>query len=182
MVKGEMARNLVTPAEWARTFGISRPAANGAIKRLQIPLHDGRVDADEATLLYRQSTRLRVRSPIDAAAKNSAGGEHADLYQRSRAQQAAVDLERSEVALGVLRKRLIDREFVERTFFDVFRGIRDAAFSSCRRMAMAAHGAPDLRSIEVALEDEMRAVFNGWREALQAKLDAGQAAAQEGHR
>lgn len=65
----------LTVREWAAHIGVSKQAAYAAIKRCSIPVGpDGRVDAKEATLLYRSRTRARAawRAPQPAAASREA--------------------------------------------------------------------------------------------------------------
>lgn len=55
---------LTVPA-WSSTLGISKQAGYKAVERCRIPVVDGKVDADVATLLYRRDTRSRARSNVD---------------------------------------------------------------------------------------------------------------------
>lgn len=55
--------NLTTSvAEWSRSQGISRQQGYVAVKRCGIPVRDGKLDPDVASVLYRKHTRARAPS------------------------------------------------------------------------------------------------------------------------
>ena len=51
---------MLTVTAWAAEMHISKQAGYLAVKRCGIPIVDGKVDADAATMLYRNRTRYRV--------------------------------------------------------------------------------------------------------------------------
>ena len=51
---------MLTVTAWSAEMGISKQAGYVAVKRCRIPIVDGKVDADAASMLYRNRTRYRV--------------------------------------------------------------------------------------------------------------------------
>ena len=54
-------RRRLTVTQWSHEIGISKQAGYKAVQRCGIPIEDGMVDAELASLLYRHRTRPRVR-------------------------------------------------------------------------------------------------------------------------
>lgn len=63
---------MLTVTAWGAEMSISKQAAYVAVKRCRIPVVDGLVDADAATLLYRNRTRYRVNTARMAKASRPA--------------------------------------------------------------------------------------------------------------
>ena len=59
---------LLTVTAWSAEMGISKQAGYVAVKRCRIPITDGKIDADAATMLYRNRTRYRVNPKRMASA------------------------------------------------------------------------------------------------------------------
>ena len=59
---------MLTVTAWAAEMHISKQAGYLAVKRCGIPIVDGKVDADAATMLYRNRTRYRVNPKRMASA------------------------------------------------------------------------------------------------------------------
>lgn len=54
-------RRRLTVTQWSHEIGISKQAGYKAVQRCGIPIEDGMVDAELATLLYKRRTRPQVR-------------------------------------------------------------------------------------------------------------------------
>ena len=54
-------RRRLTVTAWAHEIGISKQAGYKAVQRCGIPLEDGLVDAEVATMLYKRRTRPHLR-------------------------------------------------------------------------------------------------------------------------
>jgi hypothetical protein len=59
---------MLTVTAWAAEMHISKQAGYVAVKRCRIPITDGKIDADAATMLYRNRTRYRVNPKRMASA------------------------------------------------------------------------------------------------------------------
>jgi len=95
---------LVSVSEWARTLGISRQAAHAALRRVAIPVVNGKIDAVRATAAYNATTRQRVRTA--GRTRTSAPTDHMS-YDEARRRQAAADATRAEVELAVRLGELV---------------------------------------------------------------------------
>ncbi len=85
-------------AAWAQSLGVTRQAAYAAVQRCSIPVVDGLVDAEAATMLYRLRTRARVKTearPRVARRRDDDATSPTGLAQQAR--------EISLVALEALR-------------------------------------------------------------------------------
>lgn len=111
---------MLTVSEWARRLGVSRQAAHKAVERCGIPLVDGKLDPDVATVLYQKRTRVRARqrqpegavaagaptiSGPAAAPGGDAGGDQD--YWQSRARRERAEAETAELKLAELRGELV---------------------------------------------------------------------------
>lgn len=180
--------SLLTIPEWGKSVGLARQTSYEAVKRCDIPVKDGKVDDEVATLLYRRSTRARVKTrdvPPASAPEGRAHQELADTpappaaalpaiaepgYASHRARRELADAERAEIETSKLAGRLVDRERGERAVFESFRELRDAIFAATKSQARRVLGLTEIREIELALEDEARDAFAGWEERMKRRL------------
>jgi hypothetical protein len=185
------AMALVSVAQWAESLGISRQAGHQAVKRCKIPLEGGRVDPAVANVLYQQRTRARAK-----AAKGAPGAESAvdgvavatdapkapaaapapppppsdDSYQSARARRERAEAEEAELRVARAAGRQIDRERAEAGAFEAFRELRDAVFAAGKSAARRTVGMNEVREVELVIEDEIRAAFEGWDARMAARL------------
>ncbi len=181
-----MAAQLITVTEYARRRGCDEKAVRKAIAQGRItPFErDGKklIDPAVADIQWTLNTRARVRpnapAPEGAAAPAPGAGTQPPTapapreYDQHKSRQAAADAERSELEVGKLAGRLLDRGSAERGAFDAFRELRDAWFAANKTAARKVLGLTEVREIELALDDEARHSLAGWEQRLVARLQA----------
>ncbi|QJE00675.1 hypothetical protein HH212_12120 [Massilia forsythiae] len=164
-------QNMMSVAEWARTLGISRQAADRAIKRCGIVRVNNKVDADMATALYQKNTRPRAsddtRRSTGAPSLASAAGDVADEpdnippYDVSRARREAAEAIRSEIQAAELADTFLDRGDVQSCVREVVRAMRASLQDCARRVALAVAPLATADECEAVIEREHRALLEG---------------------
>lgn len=110
-------RNLSSIAAWARSIGVSRQAGRSAVQRLGIPLHDGQVDAAEATAIYNAKSRPYVRSqpsrqvaqaPAEYGAAAVAQQEYAHDLKHWRTRNERAKALQEEISLAERQQRFVE--------------------------------------------------------------------------
>jgi hypothetical protein len=176
-----MPVQLVTVSEYARHRGCDEKAVRKAIEadRITTVERDGKrlIDPEVADIQWERNTRARVRpnappappaaeSPPAASSPPPAGPD----YNVEKALEAKADRELKQIAAARAAGRVLDRERAERAAFESFRELRDATFSACKSQARRVQGLVELREIELALEEELRAAYAGWEDRMRARL------------
>lgn len=180
---------LISQSEYARRRGVAKSAVAKAVAEGRITLIDGKVNEQVANIQWEQNTRARADSSRASASQGAgdggaavatqqppAGPETAPApapatgYNDFRTRREAAEAERAEFELAKLRGRLVDRDLVERTVFDIFRALRDAVFNAPQRAAPRVIGVADARDIEVVMTEELRKAFDGWEARMQERL------------
>lgn len=176
--------NLTTIAKWAESLGISRQQGYAAVKRCEIPVTDGQVDTEYATILYERHTRPRANgkrpAPMAAVSPSPRGGESEGKktpgYDSSRARREAAEAVISEIkaadALGVYLVK-VD---VEAIIYKVARALRDGLTNCSRRIGADVAAISDADECEAIITREHRALLASMQHTLAAEL----ALAQEG--
>ena len=183
-----MPVQLITPSEYARRRGCNEKAVRKAIDAGRISAifdSDGRkmIDPAVADIQWAQNTRVRVRPnapvaapPIGAATPDAARAQSGATqpeplkYDDHKRRQAAAEAERAELEVGSIAGRLLDRESAERGAFEAFRELRDAVFAAIPTQARKVMSMVELREVELVLQDELRAAFDGWEQRMQLRL------------
>jgi hypothetical protein len=151
---------------------IYRAASEG---RIDVVVIDGkkRIDPAVADAQWEANTRARGLSRVGhAAAQPSAGAASSTVpsYNDSRARREQAEAEEAEIRVARAAGRALDRERAEKAAFDSFRELRDAVFIAVKKQARRVQGLVEVREIELALEDEVRAAFAGWEDRMQQRL------------
>lgn len=174
--------NLTTIAEWATSMGISRQSGYDAIKRCEIPVTDGKVDADYATFLYQQRTRQRTNgnrpdSLADGAQPGSqagAGGPEVKGkipgYDTSRARREAAEAAKAEIELDEMAGKFLLKSDVENCVFEVSRALRDGLTNCARRIAAEVAACTTTDACELVIDREHNALLESMSQALQSEL------------
>lgn len=174
--------NLTTIADWAASLGISRQSGYDAIKRCEIPVTDGKVDADYATHLYEKHTRKRTngnRSDSLAEGAQSAptagagGGEtNAKVpgYETSRARREAAEAATAEIKLAELAGKLVDKDRAASAVFEVARAMRDGLVNCGRRIAADVAPLTRAEECEEVIDREHRQLLESMAHALAEQL------------
>ncbi|WP_428419206.1 elements of external origin [Methylibium sp.] len=186
-----MAVNLITPTAYARHRGCDEKAVRKAIAANRISLIDGKVDPAVADIQWEQNTRARIRRQAPAAApaapqapadaQPAAGGPDSppvapaagDSYSDHRSRREKAEAERAELEVKKMAGRLVERDKVEAAVFDLFRSLRDRVMAVPRRCAPTVLGMPEVREIELAMEDELRRALDAFDQAaagMEARL------------
>jgi hypothetical protein len=174
--------NLTTIAEWATTLGISRQSGYDAIKRCEIPVTDGKVDPEYATLLYQRHTRQRANSnrpdggssaALSAAAAGAGGTDtptKVPVYETSRARREAAEAEQAEIKLAEMAGKFLLKSDVENCVFEISRGLRDGLINCSKRIAAEVAACTSAEECEVVIDREHTALLESLAQAFDAQL------------
>jgi len=181
--------NLTTIAAWAETVGISRQSAYEAVKRCEIPVTDGQVDADYATHLYRKNTRQRANGnrsaspaggaqPAGVAGAGGAGGTEPPPkasvpgYDSSRARREAAEAAKAELQLAELAGKFLLKSDVDSAVFEIARALRDGLMNCARRIAADVAVLGNADDCENVIEREHRLLLESMAHTFGEKLGA----------
>lgn len=173
--------NLTTVAEWAKTLGISRQSGYDALKRCEIPVVNGQVDVEYATLLYKRHTRERANAQrpggmapgAESAAAAGAGGAEPPKvpgYDSSRARREAAEAETAELKLAEMSGKFLLKADVQNQVFEVSRALRDGLMNCSSRIAADVAGLTTAEECEVVIERELNALLASMAHGLSSKL------------
>lgn len=173
--------NLTTIADWAKTLGISRQSGYDAIKRCEIPVEDGKVDIEYATMLYHRHTRQRANGqrpeglansalPAAAAGAGPAAKPSIPGYDSSRARREAAEAQLSEMKLAEAAGKFLYKDDVEEHVFEIARALRDGLTNCGRRIAADVAGLATVEECEAVIEREHAALLLNLSHSLSADL------------
>lgn len=177
--------NLTTIAEWAKLVGISRQSGYAAVERCEIPVTDGKVDIEYATLLYQRHTRQRANGnrpdplangaqPGTPAGAGGAGGPESPAripgYDSSRARREAAEAEKAELQLAELAGKFLLKSDVEAVAFEVARALRDGLSNSAGRIAAEVASLTTVEECEEVIDREMAALLGSMAQSLESDL------------
>lgn len=171
----------VTVAEWAESVGISRQKGYLAVKRCGIPVADGKVDPDVASMLYQKHTRPRANGnrpdPLAPPPGGSGGGPEREArvpgYDTSRARREAAEATMAEIRLAEVAGGLVSKSAVDAKVFEISRALRDGLMNCARRIAAEVAGRSDPDDCEAVIEREHRALLDSMAHAFSTELDVG---------
>jgi len=179
--------NLTTIADWAKSLGISRQSAYDAVKRCEIPMIDGKVDEEYATVLYRRHTRARAggKASAPSLAQNSGGipaAPGADMpsdlpadakvtYESARARREAAEAAIAEMREAEMSGKYLVKAEVDAAVFEIARALRDGLTNCARRIAADVAGMSDADECEKVIELEHRQLLEGLVRAFEEKVD-----------
>lgn len=183
--------NLTTIAKWAESIGISRQQGYAAVARCEIPVTDGKVDPEFATMLYKRHTRARAGTKSgkngafsaapdgeDHAGAGAAGGG-GGAYETSRARREAAEAEISEIKLAEMAGKYLLKADVDAAVFEIVRALRDGLTNCARRIAAEVVGVADAAECEEVIEREHRQLMENMAHAFAAQ--AGVSLEEDGH-
>jgi hypothetical protein len=174
--------NLTTIADWAAALGISRQSGYDAVKRCEIPVTDGKVDAEYATLLYQRHTRQRTNAkrsdPLAGAALSApaagAGGDAAREkvpgYETSRARREAAEAQQAEIKLAEMAGKFLLKSDVEDCIFEISRGLRDGLINCSKRIAAEVAACTSAEACEIVIDREHTALLESMAQAFESQL------------
>jgi len=178
--------NLTTIAEWAATIPISRQSAYDAVKRCEIPVTDGKVDADYATLLYQKNTRQRANgnkpaplangvSSSSATGAGGTGGAEPQAkvpgYDSSRARREAAEAAQAEIKLAEMAGQFLVKSDVDSVVFEAARALRDGLMNCARRIAADVAPLRTAEECEEVIDREHRALLESLAHTFGERLD-----------
>lgn len=179
--------NLTTIAKWAESLGISRQSGYDAVKRCEIPVTDGQVDAEYATLLYKRNTRQRVKGnspdpladlalPAAAGAGGAGGAEppaaRTPGYDTSRARREAAEARITEMREAEMAGKFLIKAEVDAAFFTLARALRDGMTNCQRRIAADVAALGTAEECEAVIEREHRALMESLVQEFSAFVGA----------
>lgn len=165
--------NLTTIAKWAESMGISRQQGYAAVKRCEIPVTDGQVDTEFATMLYKRHTRARAGSnpgkngafPAAPNGEDPAGAA-AGGYETSRARREKAEAEIAEIKLAELSGKYLLKADVDAAVFEIVRALRDGMTNCGRRIASEVAGLADAGACEEVIDREHRQMLENMAHAF----------------
>jgi len=146
---------LMSQAQYARHRACDVAAVRRAIREGRInTVQSGRrvlIDARQADAQWARNTRAR----IDSGMPGAASADYPSL--RVRRERAMVEMaERDNARAAGL---LLERAEATRAAFDALRALRDAVLACPQRLAAQVLALDDVRAVESAIEDELRAAL-----------------------
>lgn len=164
--------NFITVSKWAESIGISRQQGYAAVKRCNIPLTDGKIEAAYATHLYNQGTRKRADKKNNDASSNLIGSGLGDSseYMAARARREAAEASIAEMKAHEMQGRYLIKTDVDSAFFEVARALRDGLTNCARRIAADVASLNTSEECEKIIEREHRALLDNMSQRLSAKL------------
>jgi hypothetical protein len=173
--------NLTTIAKWAESLGISRQQGYAAVERCEIPVTDGKVDIEYATLLYRRHTRPRAgikNGNMGAASTAQGDGENAggpgpgagSVYESSRARREAAEAAMAEMKQAEMSGLYLVKEEVDAAVFEIARSLRDGLANCARRIAGDVAGLSNADDCEAVIEREHRLLLQSMAHAFAAQV------------
>ncbi|HEY0063654.1 MAG TPA: hypothetical protein VGC21_16170 [Telluria sp.] len=173
--------NLTTIAKWAASIGISRQQGYSAVNRCGIPVTDGKLDPDQASILYRENTRLRAGAGSggkeDAGdPEKSANSASASEYAKQRARRESSEADIAEMKAAEMSGKYLDKADVDASLFEVARSLRDGLTNCARRIAAEVAGLQTADECEVVIDREHRALIESLARTLLTKLTVNGAA------
>ncbi|MBD8531479.1 MULTISPECIES: hypothetical protein [unclassified Massilia] len=176
---------LTTIAEWAKLVGISRQSAYDAVDRCEIPVTDGKVDAEYATHRYETNTRKRAKGnkpdllangaqPSSVAGAGGAGGAEAPAkipgYDSSRARREAAEAAVAEIKLAEMAGLYLLKADVDSVVFEVARALRDGLMNYGRRVAADVAPLTTADECEAVIDRETRTLLESMVHTFSEKL------------
>lgn len=152
---------------------MSRQAGYAAVRRCGIPVNDGMLDADVATVLYRKRTRARANErrggepAVPPAATAAAGGQGGgdddrgggDNYWTSRARREEAEAELAELKLAEQRGELVRAADVRAAYAKLAAGLRESLLQIPARLAAVLAAESDQAKCHDALQLELHQVL-----------------------
>jgi phage terminase Nu1 subunit (DNA packaging protein) len=173
-------QNLTTIANWAKSLGISRQQGYAAVKRCEIPVTDGKVDQEFATMLYQRHTRPRANGKRDADAPPPGAGAPAvappgtvPSYERSRARREAAEAALAEMKEAEMSGKYLVKAEVDAVLFEVARAMRDGLTNCARRIAADVAGMSLVEECEEVIDREHRSLLASMAQTLGTRLGVG---------
>lgn len=173
--------NLTTIATWAESLGISRQQGYAALARCEIPVTDGKVDAEYATMLYRRNTRPRANSRRDqgeTSPPSNQGGSPvpgvAPTYESSRARREAAEAAQAEMKAAEMAGLYLLKADVDAVAYEVARAIRDGLTNCARRVASDVAGRTSAEECEEIIEREHRTLLENMTLMFKSRLGVGE--------
>jgi hypothetical protein len=170
--------NLTTIAKWAKSLGISRQQGYAAVKRCEIPVTDGQVDSEYATILYERHTRPRANGkrpdPMAAVPHSPRVGESEGAktpgYDSSRARREAAEAVISEIKAAEALGTYLIKTDVEAIVYKIARALRDGMTNCSRRIGADVAAISDADECEAIIIREHRALLASMQHTLATEL------------
>ncbi len=173
--------NLTTIAKWAASMGISRQQGYAAVDRCRIQVVDGKLDAESATALYHEHTRVRAGGAGRAKGKGDVPeGENsasASEYAKQRARRESSEADIAEMKAAEMSGKYLIKADVDASLFEVARSLRDGLTNCARRIAAEVAGLQTADDCEMVIDREHRALIESLARTLLTKLTVSGAAA-----
>jgi hypothetical protein len=164
-------QNVMSVAEWARTLGISRQAADRAIKRCGVERVNNKVDAASATTLYQKNTRPRANADTrrstevgrldGTAGEVAAEPDYIPPYHVSRARREAAEAIRSEIQATELADTFLDKADVASCAREIITALRARLQDCTRRVALSVATLVTADECEEVIDREHRTLVEG---------------------
>jgi hypothetical protein len=163
----------LTVRQWAESLGMSKQAGYKAVERCEIPLVDGTLDPDVATMLYRKRTRTRTNKrhgsmPEGATAAGPAQMPETpsgDDYWQSRSRREKAEAELAELKLAEQRGELVRAADVRAAISKRFAALREAFLQLPSRVVPLLAAEPDPAKMDATLRAEIVGVLSNLIEA-----------------
>ena len=160
---------MLTVSKWAESQGISKQAGYMAVKRCSIPIIDGEVDAEVATLLYRSRTRPRANNSEPAPAPVSqpaSPGVAVESYEMARRRRESAEASMAELKEAELRGELVRRSAIEREMASRLVALRESLEVLADRLAAMVAAEADAAVCRRLLRDEHRNAMAAFASAI----------------
>jgi hypothetical protein len=168
----QVGSKLTIPA-WSAEMGMSRQAGHAAVKRCEIPVEDGLVDRDVATMLYKRRTRARANERRSGVAQTppagddsvDSGSDDGDNYWTSRARREQAEAELAELKLAEQRGLLVRAADVRAALAKNIASLREGFLQLPSRLVPLLVVESDPAKLDGLLRQEIHAVLAQLTEA-----------------
>lgn len=169
----------LTVTQWAASLGISKQAGYQAVKRCGIPVVDGGVDPEIATVLYRRGTQPRARrsadQPLPPTPSVSSAPERPVVglisYDEARRRREVAEAQIAELKEAELRGELVRKAAVERETASRLVSLRESLEVLADRLSALVAAESDPAACRRMLRDEHRNALAAFAAADHPELE-----------
>lgn len=160
---------LVTPAEFARSVGVHRQSVYEAIRSGRLTALDGKLDPEVAKIQW-QANRKRQRGQQDKEPADE-GGQDGGAYWDAKIRRERAEAELAELKASETRGDLVRRVVVEREFVSKLVALRESLEVLAERLSAQVAAESDAAVCRRMLRDEHRKALAGFVESIEEAIN-----------
>ena len=171
--------NLISPAQFAASVGVTRQSVHEAIQNGRLSTIEGKLDPAVARIQWetnRKVKRKRAQETINPAQSPLSSALEADPYWSSKARREAAEAELAELKAAELRGDLVRKAVIEREISSRLVALRESLFALADRLAAVLAAQTDPGAVRRMLRDEHHAALASFA----ARLDEPELGGDDG--